>query len=319
MAVSVSDKQAALGVLPQAGLLVSALAVAAALELLILRTGTRTAIHIPGLESLTEPYRVFAWSGRYAYYVAALLLVVTIPVLIRLLWRERGPTGKAGAVALGAFVIAAAAARADFGSVLLLDMTMVVAVAAMALVVAAAGTFRRRVAFVVFAAAFVCAAAFTVTQQAVAFGFLGELDSRWMNRVAEPLLLMFAITLPWTVGAARRRRDWTVGLIAGLVILSVFASQPSTARILLLWNEGLVGAYPSIAYAAAAAGAAIAASSLARSGRLPEAAAIVLLVAGGVGLHSTYQTGLVIVALAVLACGRVDLISPPPVLEEAAS
>src|SRR3972149_4196781 len=50
------------------------LAVAAALELVILRTFTRTAIHIPALQSLSRPYELLSDLGQYTYYVAAVLV-----------------------------------------------------------------------------------------------------------------------------------------------------------------------------------------------------------------------------------------------------
>jgi hypothetical protein len=80
----------------------------------------------------------------------------------------------------------------------------------------------------------------------------------------------------------------------------VFAGNPSTSRILLLWNGGLSGVFPGVVYAFAAATAAGALAGLWREGRWFAALAMVLFAAAGVGLENTYQTGLLVCALLLL-------------------
>jgi len=286
------------------GFLAPALAAVAAFELVVLRAGTRTAIHIPALDVLSGPYRVVAWTGRYSYYLAAVLVTLALPVVAWRLWRRHGPAGRVVAGGLATFVVAAAAARAGAGDAIFLDMVMVALVALTAL---AAAIVRgpRGIAFTVFAAAFALAAAYVVVQDSVAAGVAGSYDGRWMLRTAEPMALAFAVSLPWVFAAGLGRREWTVGAIAGGLVLLLFLGEPFTARFLLLWNGGLPGTYPGAAYALAAGCTAASVAGLLRERRHIEAAAVVLLLAGGVGLHSTYQTGLVLIAFALLlAVGR---------------
>ena len=63
--------------------LATVLVAASLVELMILRVGTRTAIHIPGLEEIAGPYRVFAATGRLAFFAAVVLLAVLLPYLAR--------------------------------------------------------------------------------------------------------------------------------------------------------------------------------------------------------------------------------------------
>lgn len=280
----------------------TALAIAAAVELLVLRSAMRAAIHIPAFESLAEAYQAFAWVGRYSYYVAALLLMVSLPSVTLLLWQQRSRPARAAAGGLGAFAAAAVLARAGLGADLLLDALMTSAVALLALVAATTGERLLRAAAIgVFAAAFMLAASFTIAQRAVALGSLSPFDGRWMLDLAEPLALAFALSVPWSLAGSLERRDWLVGGVAGLLVFAFFLGEPATARFLLLWNEGLAGTYPSLVYGLAAGAGAAALWGLRRQRRPLEAAALVLLVAGGVGLHSTYQTGLVAIGLALLA------------------
>ncbi len=93
-----------------------------------------------------------------------------------------------------------------------------------------------------------------------------------------------------------------MGASVGVLTFGMFAgSGGSTSRILLLWNEGLSGTLPGTVYAVAAGTLTIAFVALLQGRHYLAAMAIVLLVAGGLGLHNTYQSGLVIAGLAVLA------------------
>ncbi len=58
---------------------------------------------------------------------------------------------------------------------------------------------------------------------------------------------------------------------------------------------------PSVAYAGAAGCLAATLAALARARNGLAVAGLVLLVTGGIGLHSTYQSGLVITGMALLA------------------
>ena len=91
-----------------------------------------------------------------------------------------------------------------------------------------------------------------------------------------------------------------VGGIVAVVLFGSLLSSGSTVRILLLWNEGLSGTMPAIAYAAAGGAICLTLMTLVRRGDQIVAAGFMLLVAGGLGLHNTYQTSLVAAGLSVI-------------------
>ena len=72
------------------------------------------------------------------------------------------------------------------------------------------------------------------------------------------------------------------------------------AKILLLWNVGLAGYLPSVLYGIAAGAVVYTIVVLRATGRRTSAIGLALLFMGGIGLHSTYQTGLVLAGLALL-------------------
>jgi hypothetical protein len=74
----------------------------------------------------------------------------------------------------------------------------------------------------------------------------------------------------------------------------------STLSILVLWNLGVPGWLPGIAYALALGSLVATLLSALASGRRLTAIGLVLLVAGGIGTISTYQTGLVLTAVLLL-------------------
>jgi len=97
------------------------LAVASVIELLILRTFTRTAIHIPGITALREPYEVLSFGGRYAYFVAVTLLLFAVPAAAWTLWSRGGPVRRGMAVATGVFAAMSGLAAMEVAGRLALD------------------------------------------------------------------------------------------------------------------------------------------------------------------------------------------------------
>ena len=65
------------------------LAFAVIVESMLLRTATRTLIHIPGTQRFESWIKLLAEGGRLAYYVAAVSLVVTLVVLVLLGFASR--------------------------------------------------------------------------------------------------------------------------------------------------------------------------------------------------------------------------------------
>lgn len=280
-----------------------ALALAAGIELLILRAFTRTAMHIPALEQLAKPYEVVSFAGRYAYYVAAVLLVLALPLAVASLWSRGDVSARATAAGVSAFAIFATLARLGIGSPAAVDFLTVASVLVVA--AAAAGRLRPRAALaaMLFGTGFVLLAGHSLLQSAIAEG-AEPIDGRPLLWSGEIVAIGFALSTPWTLSALPGRRSLIAAGVVGLLTFGVFVGNGSTTKILLLWNEGLAGVFPSALYGLAVATMLAAGAGLiARHDRM-SAVALVLLVCGGFGLHSTYQTGLIVVALSVLALSQ---------------
>ena len=116
---------------------------------------------------------------------------------------------------------------------------------------------------------------------------------------------LFALSLPLIVSGRIDRVSAATGILVGLLALSMFVGGgAATSRFLLLWNEGLSGTLPGTVYAVAAGALALTFVALLRSQQTMAAMGVALLIAGGVGLHNTYQTGLVVAGLAALCLAR---------------
>lgn len=270
------------------------LAVATMLELLLLRTFTRSAIHIPDVEALQAPYFVLADLGRFAYFtaVASLLCAMFLAVAVNL----RRPDARAWAAAFGAglFVVAAALARLEavpgLFSTALTGAAVVVGGAA-----AAAGSVRLAAFVVPVVAAFTLGVVYALDQAAGTGGL------SWLHGTREVPILGAALLAPLAFNVRLAGRNLVVAIAVAVTVFAVFAANPSTSRILLLWNAGLPGVLPGAAYAVAAGLAAATLASLVHGSRWIPAIALLLVVASGAGVENTYQSGLLVCALLLLA------------------
>ncbi len=277
------------------------LALSAAVELLVLRSFTRTAVHIPALEQMAEPYKVIATMGRSAYYVAGALMVVAAVLMVRLCWAERRGATWAAASGVAVFLAAAAWGVGGGANSVGVDVATLGAVGVVAGAGAAAD--RRRgamVMLVLFGLAFAASGAHT-TLQAAAQERIAQVRANWLLDMAEILAIGFAVATPLALLERRPGRlVQAAGVTAGVLTFAMLVGSGSTTRILLLWNHGLAGTLPAVAYAFAAGGLAATIAGLVRQGDRMTAAGIVLMLAGGIGLHNTYQSGLVVVGLAMV-------------------
>lgn len=283
---------------PSVRLVVIAAAAAALFELVVLRLLTRTAVFIPGVAERIGVVGAVGELGRLGFSVSLALLAAGIVGLAVLALRRGTPVGRALSVALLAFTAVALAARLGVVPSVTADLATLGAVALLASVMR---TQRR-------------SAAVGVIGFSLAF-LLAGFDAAWRNAGGEAaiagaggVLLGLAewLVLGAAVGTlvARRRSaraSLVVGAIVGAALVAGLAMASATVRILLLWNLGLPGAMPAAAYGVAAMAVVVVVMDAARRGRWATAAGVTLLVAGGVGLHSTYQSGLVIVGLTALA------------------
>ena len=88
-----------------------------------------------------------------------------------------------------------------------------------------------------------------------------------------------------------------------MLVCAGMLGNGSTSRFLLLCIAGISGSLPSFFYAVAAGALAYTMLRAARSGAPLVSAGLILMVAGGLGLHSTYQSALVVAGFASLAVG----------------
>ena len=289
-----------------ARVLVFGLAAASLVELTILRLFTRTAIHIPALEQLQTPYAWLSGGGRFAYFVAVSLLA---PALV-LLCRARGRTRLLVAPATVLFLVACGLGLTAMVDRALVDIACVLAVTLLVASGAALRSFIRGAAIGLFGLAFASSATYAIIPDISRVA-----QPEWLLPVAEAGGLAFAFTTPLLVARRPPRAAWVTGTSVAAVVTVVFLGNGSTSRFLLLWNVGLPGYFPGVAYALAAGALALTLLGLWRDNRRLEAAGLALLITGGIGLHSTYQSGLVIAGLATLAIvapERDPRGSPPP-------
>lgn len=258
-------------------------------ELLLLRMGTRTAVHIPGLSAIAGPITVVSTAARIAFSAAVVLAMVLLFSECVDLWTA-GHRARPAAVALGIFVCAALAAVLG-APVLVLD---VVTLAATIVVAPFAVGVRTRWAASWWWAAIlvVVAGAVPAVTEAAATAGLGSLRLTWLAGPIEVLAVVVALASPLLTDRTSSRRAGIVAIGTALVVGAAFAFGPSTTEILVLWNFGLSGFLPAAVYGLAAGCLAHTLVRLAETGRATEAVAVFLVVAGGVGLQSTYQSAL---------------------------
>lgn len=279
------------------------LLVAVAVELVVLRTLTRIAIHVPGLGAVAGPYELLAGAGRFAYYAATVVALVAAAMLVSAAWRAGSVGGRliaAGVVLLG-FAAAALRAGPGLGEAAALNTLLLGSLVLIGLGAALLHRGGPAVAIVSATTAVALSGTFSVSQMWAAEG-LGNGGPSIMLDLAEWSAIAFALALPWFLGgmASRDRRPVIAGAVTAVVVFALLIGNPSTTRFLLLWTHGLTGSLPAVAYAAAAG--ALAATVVALYQRqLPLAAGgLLLLVAGGIAMQNTYQSMLVGLGLACI-------------------
>ena len=274
----------------------SVVALAAVLEMVVLRVFTRTAIHIPGFSRLRSVYVTISETGRVAFYVAAVLLIATLVLLVSYLARRGSFASLAGAAGIATFLSAAVIARLRDADGSFLGMATVVAVLLLGPWACGGWSRRSRIVRTLLVTAFLVAAMTSAGQPAPI-----DLSARraWLALAAEMLAILGAIAAP-LLARTRSRSALVWGAAVGVLVFATLIANPWTVKILLLWNLGLAGYLPSVLYASAAGALTWTVISLFSERRMTSAVGILLLFAGGIGLHSTYQTGLVLAGLALL-------------------
>ena len=280
--------------------LVRVTVLAGAAELLLLRLLTRTAVHIPGIATLGGPYLVVAELGRFAYYLGAVLLSLTLVGLAWMLARRASPAAVTAAASLLLFLGAAVAARLGLIGDAVLAPISVLAVEIIMLAGATRLGAARRASVLLFGSAFLVSSAYALFQ-ANATETAGTVSFAWLLPIGEFIVLVWCVEAPLLLRRRPDRASMMWGIAVALATLIALRMGEATTKILLLWDLGLAGYLPDLAYALAFGTLAYALSRAVRSGTSSVATALGLLIVGGLGLHSTYQTGFVLAGLAMLS------------------
>jgi hypothetical protein len=263
-------------------------------ELVTLRVASRTAVHIPGLDSVAVGFEVLSEIGRLAFYAAVVLVAMLMMSLtVDAVADRQLPV----AIVVGGFLLVAAMAALGRISEPIVDAAAMVAVVAVPLTSGRHLSLGRRVAPALFAVAFVLGG--VPTAAAKAFPGLG-LPVVELFIAAEALAVAAAIALPARSPGRPERRSVIVATLAAGIVFGALVLQPATVETLMLWNLGLAGYFSPAVYAIAAAAIGY---TLHRSwvvGDRHTVVAIGLLVAGGLGLHSSLQSAAFLVGIVVL-------------------
>lgn len=267
------------------------LLVAVVVELVLLRTGTRTLIHIPGLGRFDVSIGALAEVGRFAYYLAVVLVISALIYVALALW-PGGLSSRALSALTFFFIVAAAAGR--LGA---LSGSVVASLSLLILMATALLTWSgiRSIPVVLFVAASAIAGWSVIGQ-----GTGGGIPGNWVDVaivVSEALVIVAGVATPLMVAGRTTRWAFVAGLIAFVVVMVGLTVGGSTLSILLLWNLGVPGWFSPIAFGLAFGGVVTALWSALRNGETLTAVSIVLLFAAGVGAISTYQSALALAAV----------------------
>jgi hypothetical protein len=273
-------------------------AAALLIELVALRLLTRTAIHIPGLEQVEIGYRLVSEVGRLAFGAGAVLVVCLIVVAAI----DAGVRGGRGlTLALSVFLAAAALAAVGVIGDIALSIATVLVVAAVPFVCRPRGSTRRSWALIsptLFVVAFVVAALPTIAGEMI-LGLGVPVLGMW--QAGEALAIIAGIALVARVPGPLLWRSALLASLVGGLVLAGLVAQPSTVEILMLWNLGLSAYFHPLLYAAGIAGVVYAAHGAWNLGDRSVAIGVALVVAGGIGLHSTIQSAAFLMGVVILA------------------
>jgi hypothetical protein len=272
---------------------------AAVVELVLLRIGTRTMVHIPGVDVIAGPLAWLSEAGRFAYYLALVLIVGTGMALAGSWWVSRSSGGWLGILSLVIFVVGAVAGAigvVDPGVVGWVGLT-----ALLPLVVGSLGTRRGALPVVLWAAA-VWSSGLAVLLQGQGGGLSGDAVAGFLQ-AGDILAVAGAVTFPLLLGRSPSRGPLLTGVAVAGVVGALLTWVSSTTAILALWAFGVTASLPPLVYGLAAAGMAVTVHQAVLDRDRRVAAATMLVLAGGIGLVSTYQSALVLVGLALVSIG----------------
>lgn len=305
-------------------------------ELLLLRTLSRVAVHVPKQGLVLSLYQLLTGVGSFAFDLATVLAVVVLALALYALmrrerWQDGGHLPAMGALALLLVwsvlfpLLRSAGGSVDGGgpddaAKLAFGLAFSLAVVGLALPYALSrqATPARRIAVGLVAAAYLCGQYYTVSYAAIGLLNAGgppALASQVLT-LGEVLVVAGAVAIFAAWGASTPtgsrsgvRLRLAVPTVLSLLLLTSYLANGSTSAILSLWTEGLTLYLPFPLYLAAfwLYGWTVVASFQRRDG-FTAGCALLLLFVGGYVLELTYQHLLAAIALVVLT--RPILLTP---------
>jgi hypothetical protein len=271
----------------------------AVVELVLLRIGTRTLVHIPGVDVIAGPLAWLSEAGRFAYYLALVLIVGVGMALAASWWVSRSPGRWLEILSLVIFVVGAVA-----GAIGAVDPGVVGwagLAALLPLVVGSIGIGRGAIPLLLWTAA-VWSSGLAVLLQGRGGGLTGDAVAGFLQ-AGDILAVAGAVAFPLLLGRRPSRGPLVTGVVVAGVVGALLTWVSSTTAILALWAFGVTASLPPLIYGMAAAGMAVTVHQAVLDRNRRVAAATLLVLAGGIGLVSTYQTGLVLVGLGMVSIG----------------
>lgn len=281
--------------LPEPGALAWWAGLAAITELVLLRMGTRTLVHIPGVEVVSGPLAWLSEAGRFAYYLSLVLIVGLGALLLATWWASGSPGRWFGISALA--LVGLAAVVAAIGAATPTVVGWLSLAAPLALIVGLAGTGRGAIPLLLWTGAAWSAGFATLLQ-----GGGGRLSGEAMAallQAGDVLAVAGALTFPLLLRRSPRGASLGTGLAVVAVVTALLTWASSTTAILALWAFGITASLPTVFYALAAGAMAATVHEASRQSNRTLAGAAMLVTAGGIGLISTYQSALLVVGLAL--------------------
>lgn len=281
----------------------------AAVELILLRIGTRTLVHIPGVDMIAGPLAWLSEAGRFAYYLS-LVLVVGVGLALVASWWVSRPSGRAlGVMSLAMFAVAAVAGALEAVDAVVIGWAGLAALVPLA--VGSLGAGRGAIPVLLWTAA-VWSSGLAVLLQGRGGGLSADAVARLLQ-AGDVLLVAGAVTFPLLLRRRPSRRALITGIVGAGVVGALLTWVSSTTAILALWAFGVTASLPPLVYGLAAAGMAITVHQGVQDRDRRVVAAALLVLAGGIGLVSTYQTGLLLVGLGLVSIGSIgDEAAPAP-------
>ncbi|HSM45627.1 MAG TPA: hypothetical protein VK969_11480 [Acidimicrobiia bacterium] len=264
-------------------------------ELVLLRSGTRTLIHIPGLGDFETTIGLVSEVGRFAYYLSVVLVIVVLGYIVHAGWSARTRTGSVVGGLVAMFLLAAFLGRVGVIPVSAVGWVSLAVIFGLLL---ATGAGARSVPVALFVAAWAFAS-WSVLGQELGGGISGRaVDVATV--AAEGLLLVALASTPLLASGRIPRAAIVAGSAVFVLVTAGFQAGGATLSILTLWNLGVPGWFPPVTYGLAFGGLTVALWSSLAARNSVTACGLVLMVGSGVGPISTYQTSLAVVAVVFL-------------------